>query len=132
MTELVFATGNSHKLGEARKILSGAIEVIGYDGPEPVESGLSFLENAMIKARAAFEHTGLPSVADDSGLAVEVLGGSPGIFSARWAGGRDNVTCLLATVIDGAPVSTDGALLGAVRDPWNIVDAAAVRMPHSA
>jgi protein phosphatase len=63
--------------------------------------------------------------ADDA--AVELL-----VDAALAAGGRDNVTCLLATVIDGAPVSTDGALLGAVRDPWNIVDAAAVRMPHSA
>jgi XTP/dITP diphosphohydrolase len=79
---------------------------VGYDGPEPVENGLSFLENAMIKARAAFEHTGLPSVADDSGLAVEVLGGSPGIFTAIWAGGRDNVAnrqLLLAQLKDIAP-----------------------------
>jgi serine/threonine protein phosphatase PrpC len=54
------------------------------------------------------------------------------VDAALAAGGRDNVTCLLATVIDGPPVSADGALLGAVRDPWNIVDASAVRMPHSA
>ncbi len=45
----------------------------------------------MIKARAAFKHTGLPSIADDSGIVVEILGGAPGIFSARWSGGRDNV-----------------------------------------
>jgi serine/threonine protein phosphatase PrpC len=54
------------------------------------------------------------------------------VDAALAAGGRDNVTCLLATVIEGPPVSADGALLGAVRDPWNIVDASAVRMPHSA
>ena len=52
--------------------------------------------------------------------------------AALAAGGRDNVTCLLATVIDGPPVRADGVLVGAVRDPRNIVDAAAVRMPHSA
>ena len=52
--------------------------------------------------------------------------------AALAAGGRDNVSCLLATVVDGAPVLADGALVGALRDPRNIVDAAAVRMPHSA
>jgi len=67
------------------------IQVIGYDGPEPVEDGASFDENALIKARAAAAHTGLPSVADDSGICVDVLGGAPGIFSARWAGSaKDN------------------------------------------
>jgi XTP/dITP diphosphohydrolase len=63
---------------------------VSYDGPEPIEDGTSYLENALIKARAAFAHTGLPSIADDSGIAVEILGGSPGIFTAIWAGGRDN------------------------------------------
>jgi XTP/dITP diphosphohydrolase len=78
---------------------------LGYDGPEPIEDGTSYLANALIKARAAFEHTGLPSIADDSGIAVEILGGSPGIFSARWAGGRDNVAnrqLLLAQLADVA------------------------------
>lgn len=92
--KLVLATHNPGKVAEVRAILEASVpelELVGYDGPEPVENGLSFLENAMIKARAAFEHTGLPAIADDSGLAVEVLGGSPGIFTAIWAGGRDNV-----------------------------------------
>ena len=92
--KLVLATHNSGKLAEIRAILEPAVEgleLIGYDGPEPIEDGISYLENALIKARAANKHTGLPAIADDSGLAVEILGGSPGIFSARWAGGRDNV-----------------------------------------
>ncbi len=92
--QIVLATHNVHKVSELGAILSAAVEgleLLGYDGPEPVEDGTSYLENALIKARAAFAHTGLPSMADDSGIAVEILGGSPGIFSARWAGGRDNI-----------------------------------------
>ncbi|MEY3561060.1 MAG: hypothetical protein RL068_212 [Actinomycetota bacterium] len=93
--ELVFATGNKHKASEAQAILARAVPdltVLTYDGPEPVENGVSFLDNAMIKARAAFAVTGKPSFADDSGLAVEVMGGAPGIFSAIWSGTRDNKT----------------------------------------
>lgn len=88
-SRVVLASHNAHKLEELRRILAPlvpGIELVGYDGPEPVESGVSFEENALIKARAASEHTGLPAIADDSGIAVEILGGSPGIFSARWAG----------------------------------------------
>lgn len=92
--QLVLATHNHHKVVEVGAILAQSVsglELLGYDGPEPVEDGTSFLENALIKARAAYAHTGLPAIADDSGIAVEILGGSPGIFSARWAGGRDNI-----------------------------------------
>lgn len=92
--QLVLATHNHHKVVEVGAILAQSVaglELLGYDGPEPVEDGASFLENALIKARAAYAHTGLPAIADDSGIAVEILGGSPGIFSARWAGGRDNI-----------------------------------------
>lgn len=92
--KLVLATHNAHKVQEVGAILGSAVaglELVGYDGPEPKEDGTSFLENALIKARAAFAHTGLPAIADDSGIAVEILGGAPGIFSARWAGGRDNI-----------------------------------------
>lgn len=92
--KLVLATHNQHKVVEVGAILAQsvpALELLGYDGPEPIEDGTTFLENALIKARAAYAHTGLPSIADDSGIAVEILGGSPGIFSARWAGGRDNI-----------------------------------------
>ncbi|MEY5004890.1 MAG: hypothetical protein RLZZ594_920 [Actinomycetota bacterium] len=104
--KLVVATHNAHKVEELNAILGGLVdglELLGYDGPEPIEDGSSFLENALIKARAAYGHTGLPSMADDSGIAVEILGGAPGIFSARWAGGRDNVQnrrLLLAQLAD--------------------------------
>lgn len=87
--QLVLASHNAHKLEELRRILAPlvpGIELIGYDGPEPVENGVSFEQNALLKARAAAAHTGLPAIADDSGIAVDVLGGCPGIFSARWGG----------------------------------------------
>ncbi len=93
--KLVLATHNQGKVAELRAILEPVVpglELVGYDGPEPAENGTSFLENAMIKARAAHAHTGLPALADDSGIAVEILGGSPGIFTAIWSGTRDNQT----------------------------------------
>lgn len=89
MTQVVLASHNAHKLDELRELLMPlvpGIELIGYDGPEPVESGVTFEENALLKARAAAAHTGLPAISDDSGISVDVLGGSPGIFSARWGG----------------------------------------------
>ena len=115
--QLVLATHNAHKVQEVGAILAQTLpnlQVLGYDGPEPVEDGTSYLENALIKARAAFEHTGLPSMADDSGIAVEILGGSPGIFSACWAGGRDNVAnrqLLLAQLADVAPENRAAAFV---------------------
>jgi XTP/dITP diphosphohydrolase len=104
--EVVLATHNQHKVEEFQRILGAAmpdISVVGYDGPEPVEDGVTFAENALIKARAAAAHTGLTALADDSGICVDILGGSPGIFSARWAGGRDsaaNLALLLAQLGD--------------------------------
>lgn len=106
--KLVLATHNAHKVEELRRILGplldatdehSGIDLVGYDGPEPDEGGQTFQENALIKARAAFEHTGLPTVADDSGICLAALGGAPGIHSARYAGTRvdaDNVAHLLA------------------------------------
>jgi XTP/dITP diphosphohydrolase len=91
--KLVLATHNAHKVKEVAAILEplvSGLELLGYDGPEPVEDGSSFLENSLIKARAAFLHTGIASIADDSGLAIEIMGGSPGIFSARWSGDKDD------------------------------------------
>jgi len=105
--KIVLATHNQGKVQELRAILEPVgLELVGYDGPEPVEDGISFLENALIKARAAYEHTGLPALSDDSGLAVELLGGSPGIFTAIWSGTKDNVAnrqLLLAQLKDIAP-----------------------------
>ncbi|GAB3132954.1 RdgB/HAM1 family non-canonical purine NTP pyrophosphatase [Marisediminicola antarctica] len=91
--KLVLATHNAHKVEELRRILGPqleGIELIGYDGPEPVEDGDTFAENALIKARAAALHTGLPAIADDSGVCVDALAGAPGIHSARYAGTRDD------------------------------------------
>jgi XTP/dITP diphosphohydrolase len=90
---VVLATHNPHKVEELRKILGpelGDVELVGYDGPEPVEDGATFAENALLKARAAHRHTGLPALADDSGISVDALGGAPGIHSARYAGTRDD------------------------------------------
>jgi len=106
MIQVVLATHNAHKVEELRRILGDAltgIELIGYDGPEPVEDGDTFEANALIKARAAALHTGLPALADDSGISVAALGGAPGIHSARYAGNRDdteNLELLLANLAE--------------------------------
>ncbi|MHB1064554.1 MAG: RdgB/HAM1 family non-canonical purine NTP pyrophosphatase [Georgenia sp.] len=112
-TRLLLATHNAHKVGELRAILApllpglGAAAVLGagdVGAPEPVEDGVTFAENALLKARALAAATGLPAVADDSGLCVDVLGGAPGVFSARWAGrhgaDRANLELLLAQLAD--------------------------------
>ena len=104
--QLVLATHNSHKVKEVEAILAASVpelSLTGYDGPEPVEDGSTFLENSLIKARAAFAHTGKASIADDSGIAVGILGGSPGIFSARWSGSKNDLAnrqLLLAQLAD--------------------------------
>ncbi len=86
---ILLATHNRKKLAELRRILDG-IELVGLDDapayPEPAETGLTFEENALLKAREGAARTGLPTVADDSGLAVDALNGMPGVFSARWSG----------------------------------------------
>lgn len=105
--QVVLASHNAHKLEELRRVLAPLVpglELVSYDGPEPQETGVSFEQNAILKARAAAAHTGLPALADDSGIAVDVMGGAPGIFSARWCGrhGEDaqNVQLLLAQLAD--------------------------------
>jgi XTP/dITP diphosphohydrolase len=101
LRQVVLATHNAHKVDELRRILGprlGQIELLAYDGPEPVEDGDSFEANALIKARAAFNWSGIPAIADDSGISADALGGAPGIHSARYAGTRDdadNVRLLL-------------------------------------
>lgn len=88
--KIVLATGNQGKLREMQQMLAPlGFEVTAqsdFGVPEADETGLSFIENALIKARNAARHTGLPAIADDSGLSVDVLGGAPGIYSARYAG----------------------------------------------
>ena len=95
MTTVVLATRNEHKVHELRQILGDlcaelGLTIVGADDfpevPEVAETEVTFIGNARLKAVALAAATGLPAVADDSGLTVEVLGGSPGVFSARWSG----------------------------------------------
>jgi XTP/dITP diphosphohydrolase len=94
VTRVLLASRNAKKLGELRRILAaehvGGVEIVGLDDvpafPEAPETGATFEENALAKARDAVAATGLPSIADDSGLAVDALCGMPGVLSARWSG----------------------------------------------
>jgi len=105
---LVLATRNPGKLRELSRILGGQVRLTGLDSfpgaPDVPETGATFEENALIKARAIARHTGLPAVADDSGLCVDALNGMPGVLSARWAGrhGDDqaNLDLVLAQMAD--------------------------------
>ncbi|MCK2037309.1 RdgB/HAM1 family non-canonical purine NTP pyrophosphatase [Microbacterium sp. SSW1-49] len=101
--KVVLATHNPHKVAEFQQIVAQTrpdLEVVAYDGPEPVEDGVTFAENALLKARAASAHTGLAALADDSGICVDVLGGSPGVFSAYWAGQRKDAAANLELLLD--------------------------------
>jgi XTP/dITP diphosphohydrolase len=111
--QVVLATRNEGKIAELRRILADAdpsIELVGLaaypDAPDVPETELTFVDNAALKARAIAAHTGLPAVADDSGICVDVLNGMPGIFSARWAGrhgdDRANLELLLSQLGDVA------------------------------
>lgn len=92
MKRFVVATQNRDKLEEIARLLRPigiepvSLKEVGVDFSDVEETGKTFLENAQIKARAAFEKSGLPSIGDDSGLAVDALNGAPGIYSARYAG----------------------------------------------
>lgn len=130
--KLLIATRNAHKLAEIREMLPG-IEIIGTDGwpevPDPEETGTVFEANAAIKAAAWLAATGLPALADDSGLEADALHGAPGIHSARYAGAHGDAAannakllrelegvpaeqrtarfvCALALALPGQPVRT--------------------------
>lgn len=95
--KVVVATHNAHKVAELQRILGAALpglELLPYDGPAPVEDADSFAGNALIKARAAAAHTGLPAIADDSGVSVDALAGAPGVDSAHYSGKRDDAANL--------------------------------------
>lgn len=109
MTRVVLATRNQHKVVELRHILSDVVEELGLEivgasefegAPDVVEDEVTFEGNARLKAVALARHTGLPALADDSGLAVDVLGGAPGIFSARWAGRHGDDLANLQLLLD--------------------------------
>lgn len=90
MSTIVLASGNRGKVREINELLSGSgfriVPQSDFDVPEIEETGLTFVENAILKARNAALHSGLPAIADDSGIEVDALNGAPGIYSARYAG----------------------------------------------
>ena len=117
--KLLLATRNAGKLAELRRLLHDAVpgvEVIGLrdvpEYPEAPETGATFEENALLKAREAVRYTGLPAVADDSGITVDALNGMPGVLSARWSGrhGDDDAnTALLLGQLADVPDERRGA-----------------------
>jgi XTP/dITP diphosphohydrolase len=122
VSELLLASRNAKKLVEMRRIVVPAVPgltVLGLDDVPPYdevpESGATFADNALIKAREGFAHTGLPTVADDSGLAVDALNGMPGVLSARWSGGHGddqaNLDLVLAQLADVAEEHRGGAFV---------------------
>jgi XTP/dITP diphosphohydrolase len=144
VTRVFLASRNAKKLAEMERILAPLVpdvRVLGLDDvpayDEPVEDGATFADNALLKARAGLAATGLPSVADDSGLCVDALNGMPGVLSARWSGKpksdeRNNrllldqledvpdprrgahFTCAVAFCSDGAEVVVEGRMDGRV------------------
>lgn len=116
MSQIVLASGNQGKLREFTQLLAPlSIEILTQSElgvSEAAETGLSFIENAIIKARNACAQTGLPAIADDSGIEVDALHGAPGIYSSRYAGGdasdSDNIHALLKA-LNGVPASERNA-----------------------
>ena len=142
---VVLATNNAKKLTELRRVMASVAPLVTVLGladvtpyPEPAETELTFAGNAILKARACTEATGLPALADDSGIAVDILNGMPGVRSARWAGPecddeanntlllrqlddvpaarrRAEFRCAMAFTVPGAePVVREGVMAGAV------------------
>ena len=119
---LLLATRNPGKLAELQRLLERAVPGVAVVGlrdvpeyPEAPETGATFAENALLKAREAVRYTGLPAVADDSGLCVDVMNGMPGVFSARWAGrhgdDRANLELLLGQLSDVPDERRTGAFV---------------------
>ncbi|AMO74034.1 MULTISPECIES: RdgB/HAM1 family non-canonical purine NTP pyrophosphatase [Pseudomonas] len=114
LEQLVLASHNAGKLKELQAMLGAHVKVrsIGeFSDVEPEETGLSFVENAILKARNAARISGLPALADDSGLAVDYLGGAPGIYSARYADGKGDAAnnAKLLDALQGVPDDQRGA-----------------------
>ena len=101
--ELVLASGNAGKLAELRELLGGGRYVLRaqseFDVDDAEETGLTFVENALLKARHASRATGLPALGDDSGLCVDALGGAPGLYSARYAGAHGDSAANIARLL---------------------------------
>lgn len=112
--ELVLASHNAGKLKELQAMLGDSVKVRSiaeFSDVEPEETGLSFVENAILKARNAAKVSGLPALADDSGLAVDFLGGAPGIYSARYADGKGDAAnnAKLLEALSDVPEAERGA-----------------------
>ena len=127
MSKVVLASRNAKKLAELRRVLEPlvpGIEVLGLEDvaafDEPAETEPTFEGNALIKARACFAATGLPSLADDSGLCVDALNGMPGVLSARWSGAGDeaNNHLLLSQLRDVPDERRGAAFVAAVALVW--------------
>ena len=122
---LVVATHNPGKLPEIAALLDGRFDLVsaGELGlPEPEETEATFVGNAVLKARAAADASGLPAIADDSGFSVAVLGGAPGVYSARWAGPRKDFVAAMARVrreMEATPTDDDhGWFTAALAVAW--------------
>lgn len=123
--KIVLATHNAKKLAELRRLVAEqrvGLDVLGLDDvtgyPEPAETERSFEGNALLKARACVAATGLPALADDSGIAVDLLNGMPGVRSARWAGpgasDQQNLDLLIAQLADTDPAERTARFVCAV------------------
>jgi XTP/dITP diphosphohydrolase len=128
VSQLVLASRNAKKLVELRRVLEPLVpglEVVGLDDvspfDEPAETEPTFEGNALIKARACFEATGVPSIADDSGICVDALNGMPGVLSARWSGPGDaaNNRLLLTQLADVPDERRGAAFVAAVALVWS-------------
>ncbi len=129
--KVVVATHNAHKVAELQRILGAALpglELLPYDGPAPVEDADSFAGNALIKARAAAAHTGLPAIADDSGVSVDALAGAPGVDSAHYSGERDdaaNLRLVLTNLGDASDRAAQFTCAAALVDPLDVDESGA-------
>ena len=119
MRKIVLATQNSGKIAEFERLLADFVtdvQVLGLrdfpDMPDIAETGTSFIENSLLKARGICEFTNLPTLADDSGLCIDFLNGDPGIYSARWSGNHGDDSANIAKVLlqlDGVPMGDRSA-----------------------
>ena len=122
---ILLATTNAGKLAEVKQILGEHIQVIGLDAAEStqeIETGTTFMENALLKARHYYRSSGIPTVADDSGLEVEALDGAPGVHSARYAGpgaaDKDRIQRLLEEMQGLPPQRRDARFTCAAAIVW--------------
>jgi XTP/dITP diphosphohydrolase len=129
-TRFVIASSNAGKIRELAAMLPPGMELIPQSDlgiADAVEDGQSFIENATIKARNACRYSGMPAMADDSGLEVDALGGAPGVYSARYAGSgatdADNVNKLLSAMIDVPDIERTARFRCVIALLWHAEDA---------